>query len=140
VFALYPEGKNVIPEHDQSFRRRYKMSKASVKPFLGGMVIGAIVLLIVIFAAGWAVTSRSAHATAEQTAEKAVVDRLAGICVAQFQQDPSKAERLKVLKEKSSWERGGYVKEMGWATMPGDKSPDSGVADACAQRIMELKP
>lgn len=116
------------------------MRKASVKPFLSGILIGAVVLLVVIFAAGWVVTSSSAHATAEQMAEKAVVDRLAGICVAQFQQDPAKTERVKVLKEKNSWERGRYVKEMGWATMPGDKSPGIGVPDACAQRIMDLEP
>jgi len=67
------------------------------------------------------------------------VDHLAPICVVQFQQDPNREERLKELKEKSSWEGGDYVKKIGWATMPGAESPARGVADECARRLMELK-
>jgi hypothetical protein len=115
------------------------MKKEMIKPFVWGMVVGAIVLLIVIFSAGWVVTSGSAQEKAEEMAEKAVVDHLAPICVVQFLKDPNKEERLKELKEKSSWERDGYVKEIGWATMPGAESPARGVADECARRLMELK-
>ena len=115
------------------------MRKEMIKPFVWGMVVGAIVLLIVIFSAGWVVTSGSAQAKAEEMAEKAVVDHLAPICVAQFQQDPNREERLKELKEKSSWERADYVEKIGWATMPGAESPARGVADECARRLMELK-
>ena len=115
------------------------MTKEMIKPFVWGMVVGAIVLLIVIFSAGWVVTSSSAQAKAEEMAEEAVVNRLAPICVAQFLQDPKWEERLKELKEKDSWERGDYVKKTGWATMPGAESPARGVADECARRLMELK-
>ena len=115
------------------------MRKEDVKAFVWGIVVGAIVLLIVIFSAGWVVTSGSAQEKAEEMAEKAVVDHLAPICVVQFQQDPNKEEQLKELKEKSSWERGDYVKKTGWATMPGAESPARGVANECARRIMELK-
>ena len=111
------------------------MKKEMIKPFVWGMVVGAIVLLIVIFSAGWVVTGSSA----EEMAEKAVIDQLAPICVEQFLKDPNREERLKALKEKSSWERGDYVKEIGWATMPGAESPARGVADECASRLMELK-
>ena len=75
----------------------------------------------------------------EEMAEKAVVDQLAPICVQQFLKDPNREERLKELKEKSSWEQGDYVKKTGWATMPGAESPAPGVADECATRLMELK-
>ena len=110
------------------------MRKESIKPFVGGMVIGAIVLLIVIFSTGWVVTSSSA----EEMGEKAVVDRLAAICVAQFQQDPNSEERLKELKETNSWKRDEYVEEGGWATIPGDESPDRKVAEECARQLMQL--
>jgi hypothetical protein len=43
------------------------------------------------------------------------------------------------LKEKSSWERGDYVKKSGWATMPGAESADYEVANECARRLIELK-
>ena len=115
------------------------MRKEMIKPFVWGMVVGAIVLLIVIFSTGWVVTSGSAQAKAEEMAKQAVVDRLAPICVAQFQQDPNREERLKELKELDSWKRGDYVKEQGWATMPGEKEPDSKVAEECARRLMELE-
>ena len=115
------------------------MRKEIIKPFVWGIVVGAIVLLIVIFSTGWVVTSGSARDKAEEMAEKAVIDHLAPICVAQFLQDPNREERLKELKGKDSWTRGDYVKEIGWATMPGEKKPDSKVADECAKRLMELK-
>jgi len=115
------------------------MRKEMIKPFVWGMVVGAIVLLIVIFSAGWVVTSGSAQAKAEEMVEKAVVDHLAPICVEQFLQDPNREERLKELKGKDFWTRGDYVKKSGWATMPGAESPARGVADECARRLMELK-
>jgi hypothetical protein len=115
------------------------MRKEYIKPFVWGVVVGAIVLLIVIFSTGWVVTSGSAQAKAEEMAEKAVVDHLAPICVEQFLQDPNREDRLKELKEKDSWERDDYVKETGWATMPGAESPARGVADECTKRLMRLK-
>jgi hypothetical protein len=54
-------------------------------------------------------------------------------------QDPNKEDRLKELKETDSWKRGDYVKAQGWATMPGEKEPDSKVAYRCVELIMELE-
>ena len=115
------------------------MKKEYIKPFVWGFVVGAIVLLIVIFSAGWVTTSGSAQKKAEEMAEEAVVARLAPICVLQFLQDPEKDKKLKELKETSSWERDDYVKKQGWATMPGEKEPDSKVADECANRLVALE-
>jgi len=42
-------------------------------------------------------------------AADAVVDRLTLICVAQFNQDPEKAQKLKELKETDFWKRESYV-------------------------------
>ena len=110
------------------------MRKEMIKPFVWGIVVGAIVLLIVIFAAGWVVT----NGKAEEMAEQAVVDRLVSICVKQLLEDPNKEERLKEFEEKSYWQRGDYVKEGGWATMPDEDSPDDRVAEECAKKLSEL--
>ena len=115
------------------------MKKEVIKPLVGGIAIGAIALLIVIFWTGWVVTSNKAKSQGEQMAAEAVVEVLAPICVEQFAHDPNKAERLEVLKEKSSYQRDDYVEEIGWATMPAAESPVRGVADACAKRILELE-
>ena len=115
------------------------MKKEVIKPLVGGIAIGAIALLIVVFWTGWVVTSNKAESQGKQMAAEAVVEVLAPICVEQFTQDPNKAERLEALKGKSSYQRDDYVEEIGWATMPAAESPVRGVADACAKRILELE-
>ena len=114
------------------------MKKEVIKPLVGGIAIGAIALLIVVFWTGWVVKSSSAELQGKDMAKAAVIEALTPICVEQFAQDPNKAERLEALKEKSSYQRDDYVEEIGWATMPGAESPVRGVADACAKRILEL--
>jgi heme A synthase len=115
------------------------MKKEYMKPFVWGMASGMVVLLIVIFSAGWVVTNKSAKAMAYEISTNAVVDRLAPISVAQFMQDPNREERLKELKAMDSWKRADYVKEHGWAIMPGEKESDYKVANECAKRLVELE-
>ena len=119
-----------------------KMKKEYVKPFAWGMAVGMGVLLIVIFSAGWVVTSGSAKAEAKTIAADAVMNRLAPIAVAQFMLDPNKEARLKEMKKLDSWgenNRSNYVQKQGWATMPGEKGPDEQVADEAARRLNDLK-
>ena len=111
--------------------------KEKIKLLVWGAIGGAIVLAIIGFAWGGWVTGGTAQEMAKEMADEAVIDRLAPICVAQFQQDPNKEERLKELKKLDSWKRGDYVKKQGWATIPGEKEPDSKVADECARRLVE---
>ena len=112
------------------------MKKEVIKPLVGGIAIGAIALLIVIFWTGWVVTSSKAELQGKDMAKAAVIEALTPICVEQYLQDPNKAERLEALKEKRSYLRDDYVREIGWATMPGAESPVRGVADACAIQII----
>lgn len=114
------------------------MKQQGVKPFAWGMAIGMVVLLIVIFSTGWVVTSSTAKAQAKEMAQEAVINRLAPIALAQFMGDPNREVRLKEMKTLDSWRRGDYVKEQGWATMPGDKEPDDRVANECARRLGDL--
>ena len=118
------------------------MKKESIKPFVWGMAVGMIVLLIVVFSAGWVVTSGTAKAEAKAMATDAVMNRLAPIAVAQFMQDPNKVARLMEMKKLDSWgenSRSNYVEKQGWATMPGEKEPDGQVADEVARRLVDLK-
>ncbi len=99
---------------------------------------GAIVLAIIGFTwDGWFVGS-TAREMAREMAEEAVVNRLTPICVWQFNQDPEKDQKLKELIKTNSWERDGYVEKQGWATMLGEKKPNSEVADECVKRLMEI--
>ena len=110
-----------------------------IKPLIWGIVVGAIGLLIVIFWAGWVVTSTTAEDRGKKLAKEAVLEQLIPICVEQYLQDPNKVERFAELKEKSSYQRRSHVEEMGWATMPGSESPVRGLADKCAKQIIDLE-
>ncbi len=103
-----------------------------------GAIGGAIVLAIIGFKWGGWVSGGTAQAMAEEMAVKAVVDRLTPICVAQFNQDPEKDQKLKELKKTDFWTRTSYVEKQGWATMPSEKKPDSKVAAECASQILEV--
>ena len=114
------------------------MDLEQIKPVLLGAVGGGIVLAVIGFAWGGWVTGGTAQEMAEELAQKAVVARLAPICVEQFNQDSEKDQKLASLKETKSWERSDYARNQGWATMPGEKEADSKVAKKCAELIVEL--
>lgn len=97
-----------------------------------------VVTVLVGFQWGGWVTSGTAQKTATTMANNAVVQRLSTICVAQFQQDPTKVAKLTELKAASNYQQGTYVKEQGWATMPGDDQVDSKVATECAKLLAQL--
>ena len=113
------------------------MDWEKIKLGLWGALGGAIVLAIIGFAwAGW-VTDSSAQKMAEELAQNTVVARLAPICVEQFNQDSEKDQKLKELKKIDSWKRSDYVDKQGWATMPGEKEPDSKVSEKCADMLVQ---
>ena len=109
-----------------------------VKPGFWGAVVGAVVLAIVAFSAGWVVTSSTAEVMAERKAEKAVISSLTPICVAQFKSTANKPTHLAALQEERSWQRGDYIEKQGWATMPGGTEPNEEVASACAEELLKL--
>ena len=107
-----------------------------IKPALLGIVGGAIAAIIIGFAWGGWVTGGTAKNMAEEMAEVAVADRLAPICVEQFNQDSKKDLNLKDLKKTDFWERGDYVAKQGWATITGKKEPNDKVAAKCAAMLV----
>jgi hypothetical protein len=93
---------------------------------------GAILATVIGFNWGGWVTTGSAEAMANESAVNAVAQRLGSICLAQFNKDSEKTEKLNEMKGKDSWDMRQYIEKQSWAIMPGDEKPDSGVADACA--------
>ena len=109
-----------------------------IKLGLWGAIGGAILTMIIGFSWGGWVTGGTAQSKGEEMAEDAVVNRLAPICVAQFNQGSEKTKKLKELEETDSWKRADYVEKQGWATIPGEEEPDSDVAEECANRLMKI--
>ncbi len=134
-------------EQDKSDKRAAQMQPASMgqrwrdaqptKTHAFWLCMGSIVLTMIVgFNWGGWVTGGTAQARAETLADEAVVNRLAPICVVQFNQDPAKEKKLAELKATDSWQRDGYVEKQGWATMPGAEKPDRNVAEACAKLLL----
>ena len=110
-----------------------------IKPALWGAVIGAIGIAIVGFSQfGWR-TAGSAEQFAQDRADSAVVAALVPFCVLKAQQDPDKAMLAKLHAEDSSYTRSNMVTKAGWATVGGDTSPDSALANACSQKLHDMK-
>ena len=130
--------KKVEQEKKVSYRQRWDKARASKKVVFWA-IIGAIILTMIVgFNWGGWVTGSTAQKMGVAMAQDAVVQRLAPICVVQFNQDPQKAQKLIEFNGVKNYQRDDYVKEQGWATMPGEDQPDSKVADACAKLLVEI--
>jgi len=118
---------------------KLSMKVSQLEPVLWGAAGGAVALAVIGFAfAGW-VTAGKAAELARQQADKAVVAALAPICVDKFRHAKNVDENLGKLNAISySWEKGNYVSQGGWATLPGNNEPNSGVAQACAEMLTNL--
>jgi len=109
---------------------------ANAEAAMWGAVGGAAALALGGFMFGGWVTGGRAAELAQQRADKAVVTALAPICVDKFRHAKNVDENLGKLKAISySWEKGTYVSQGGWATMPGNEEPNSAVAQACAEML-----
>jgi len=102
-----------------------------VKHVVWGLIIGAVITMIIGFAwGGW--TTRG---TALERADEAVLATRAAICVAQFMKAPDAQEKLKELKDISSWERAAFIEKGGWDRMPGEEKAGYTVGRACADGL-----
>ena len=123
-----------------SFRKWWQEARPTKTVVFWSWIVSIILTMIIGFTWGGWVTGRTARTMAEDMAEDAVIDRLAPICVAQFNQDPEKDQKLEELKETGSYQRRTYVQDQGWATMPGEEEPDRKVVDECVRLLMLINP
>jgi hypothetical protein len=113
-----------------------KVNKQKIKTSFWSAIIGAIVVMIIGFGWGGWVLGSTSQRNADTMVTDALVARLVPMCLEQFNADAEKDTRLKELQAANRWEREKYVEERGWATMPFEKEPDSNVAEACVEQIL----
>ncbi|MEX2542962.1 MAG: hypothetical protein WD314_14225 [Trueperaceae bacterium] len=114
---------------------------AWIKPGLWGAVLGAIAAMIIGFNWGGWTTGSSAEKMAVERAEAAVVVAMTPHCIAQAMSDPESAELLTELAaETSTFQRRNFVRDAGWATMPGQDEANRDLAVSCAQALEEMPP
>jgi hypothetical protein len=121
-----------------SLKKRWRALQPTKTAVFWSLVAGMILTIIIGFAWGGWVTGGAAQRMARTAAQDAVVERLAPICVAQFNQDPGKDAKLTELREANSYRRSDYIRDQGWATMPGDERPDRKVVDECVELLMQI--
>jgi hypothetical protein len=125
-------------EKEETRQERWSKVRPTKQTLVWFCLGSVVVVLIIGFGFGGWVTGGTAEDMAVESGEDAVVDRLAPICVYQFNQDPEKDQKLEELEELSSRQRSKYVAEQGWATMPGEEEPDSTVAGECARQLIKI--
>ena len=105
-----------------------------------GSVAGAIGVVVIGFSAGLVVTSGSAAEMVKRESDKAVLAALTPVCIAQFNSETESAQavHLAALEKERSWKQPDYVKQQGWATMPGTAEPDPKVAKTCAKELLKV--
>jgi hypothetical protein len=101
------------------------------------IVLGAVVLVLYLgFSRGGWVTDSTSQSRSDTSVQAAVTARLVPICIAQFNADPEKDEKMIAFQElTNAGRRSTFVKEQGWATMPGEVDSDSKVVAECANQI-----
>jgi len=110
-----------------------------LKPAVWGVIGGAVATMIVGFSwMGW-VLGGTAERMAVERSNSAVIVALTPSCVAMFMQQPNAATKLAEFRKIDSWKQREFVEEGGWATPRGGKTPNSGVANACAEELVKTK-
>jgi aminoglycoside phosphotransferase (APT) family kinase protein len=110
-----------------------------LKPAVWGAIVGSVITMIVGFSwMGWVLGATAERMAVERT-NAAVVVALTPSCVSRFMQQPNAAAKLKELRTIDSWKQREFVEAGGWATSSGEKGPNSGVANACAEQLIKAK-
>lgn len=122
----------------ETIRQRWDATQFSKTGIFWICLVVIVGTMLVGFTWGGWVTGGSSQKAAATMANNAVIQRLTSICVAQFQQDPTKEQKLVELKAASRFQQSTYVREQGWATMPGDEQSDTKVASECAKVLAQL--
>ena len=111
------------------------MDWEQIKLISWGVVGGSLLTMYVGFnAAGW-MTDGAARTMAKEISATAVADRLGTICVAQFNRDAAKSQKLIDMKGKDNWDKSRYIDTQSWVIMPGEDKAESGVSEACAKQL-----
>ena len=110
-----------------------------LKPGFWGIVVGAVGIMIIGFAWGGWVLGSTAERLAHDRADGAVTAILVPLCVERFMGQADAAAKLVAFQNTASWQQSQLIERGGWATMAGNKDPNTAVARMCAQQLVNRK-
>jgi hypothetical protein len=125
-----------MEQKKKSLKKRWNEARPTKTSVFWYLIATIILTMIVGFIWGGWVTDSTSQRLAREAAEDAVIERLASICVAQFNQAPGNGAKLDELKKASTYQRDDYVRDQGWATMLDEENPDRKVVDECVKLLM----
>lgn len=107
-----------------------------IKSMAWGVVLGVAGTMMVGFTwMGWTLGHTTTRLVAEGK-ESAVVAALTPFCVASYMKQPDATEKLALLRaDTSEYTQRDILEKSGFATMPGNTEPTSGVASACVSAL-----
>jgi hypothetical protein len=124
------------PPPQPTRRQRWQVARPT-KMITFWLCLGAIVLTMIIgFTWGGWKTADAAQKQTNSAVQVAVVQRLAGICVAQFGGDAGHAANLAELQALGTSARASYMSDGGWSTMPGEASSDTKITSECVKQVI----
>ena len=120
----------------QSIGRRWEDYQPTKSTLVMACVATAIVTMIVGFNWGGWVTGGTSQAQAKTAGDVARGELASVICVDRFNAAADKAAQLTALTALTdSYKKRQFIEAGGWATMPGQTSPDRRGAEACAAAL-----
>lgn len=96
--------------------------------FKPGIILALVVLAALIAGGLYGITRQDAPAIALQS------------CLDKAERDPSRTERIALLKLATPQTRRDLLMDTGWATPPGTTAPDPAVAEACLKALALTTP
>ena len=114
-------------------------AQSFLKPALAGVVGGALLTMVLGFAIGGWVTSSKSQSVALESSKVAVINALAPICLSNFEASSTAPSQRELLEKTEDWKHVDFVKEGGWAKVPGLKEVSNGLARSCAEMILAAK-
>ena len=117
----------------QSLSRRWEDYQPSKTMLVWACIAAVIATIVVGFSWGGWVTGGTSRTMAAAAGDTARGELASAICVERFNAAPDAAARLVEFKAiPDSFKKRQFVEAGGWATMPGQTSPDRRGAEACA--------
>ncbi|MEN3147827.1 hypothetical protein ABCW43_10955 [Neorhizobium sp. IRAMC:178] len=119
-----------------SIVERFDNYQASKTVLVWACVITVIATIVVGFNWGGWVTGGSSRALSVTAGDTARGELATAICVQRFNAAPDAATKLTELKAiPDSYRKRQFIEAGGWATMPGQTSADSRIAEGCSTAL-----
>lgn len=116
---------------------------AQAKPFVWGIIAGAVAWWAALaWGFGW-MSGGTAHQMAVQQTHNALVAVVAPECIDRFERQPHLLKAWQALKKSSDgYDQASFLEKGGWVSVPGQTIPAADtddIANQCANKLLSMK-